>query len=373
MGWNSWNLFGPHIHEDLVKGIADALVSTGMKDAGYRYLVLDDVWHGGRGADGRLFPDPAKFPQGMQALGDYLHARGLKFGLYSDAGTHTCAGMPASQGYEDVDAQTFAAWGVDYLKYDYCNAPADRASAERLYDCMGAALRKTGRPIVFSVCEWGQRRPWLWAPQVGGHLWRTTGDIWNAWEDAPDSVHAGIETIGFDLQTGLEAYAGPGRWNDPDMLVVGLSGPAGANTHVGGPGCTDAEYRTHFSLWCLLAAPLMAACDLRQLDEATRQILLNRELIAVNQDALGKQGYRVFKSAAREVWMKPLANGDLAVGLYNRGWQRVSITAWWPDLGITGPYAARDLWTHTDCGVFTQSFTAEVLPHAGMILRLAPA
>lgn len=368
MGWSSWNGFGPHINEDLIKGIADAMVSSGMKDAGYTYVNIDDFWHGGRGEDGRLFPDPQRFPSGLKALADYVHARGLKFGIYSDAGPKTCGGRPASQGYEEIDAQTFAEWGVDYLKYDYCYAPEDRASAERLYRKMSDALKATGRPIVFSICEWGQRRPWLWGRQVGGHLWRTTGDIADSWGDWPSRtgfVLLGIDRIGFDLQRGLEAYAGPNGWNDPDMLVVGLRGRG----FIPGPGCTDVEYRTHFSLWCLLAAPLIASCDLRHMDSATREILTNREVIALNQDPLGKQGYWV---GPAEVWVKPLSGGALGVGLFNRGNERATVTAHWSNLEISGRYHVRDLWQHADLGVFEEKFSAEVAPHDCVILRLTP-
>ena len=367
MGWNSWNEFGPRINEDLVKEIAQGMVDTGMQAAGYEYVVLDDLWHGGRGQDGRLFEDAQKFPHGMQALGDAIHALGLKFGIYSDAGTKTCGGMPASLGYEEIDAQTFADWGVDYLKYDYCYAPEDGGTARQLYGKMGAALKATGRPIVFSICEWGVRRPWLWGQQAGGQLWRSTGDIWNGWGMGPMSWNLGIDYIGFDLQRGLEAYAGPGHWNDPDMLVVGLTG----QSNIAGPGCTLTEQRTHFSLWCLLAAPLMTACDLRSLDAATLAILTNREVIALNQDPLGKQGYAVLR-AGKEVWKKPLQNGDLGVGLFNRGIQRITITAHWSDLEISGKYKVRDLWQHADLGEFEGGYSAEVEPHGCTVLRLSP-
>ena len=368
MGWSSWNGFGSNIHEELIKGIADAMLTSGMKDAGYTYVNIDDHWHGGRGEDGKLFPDPQKFPSGMKALGDYIHSKGLKFGIYSDAGPKTCGGQPASRDHEEIDAQTFAAWGVDYLKYDYCHAPEDRASAERLYKTMGDALKATGRPIVFSICEWGQRRPWLWGRQAGGRLWRTTGDIGDSWSDSPcrwGFVLPGIDRIGFDFQRGLEQYAGPDGWNDPDMMIVGLK----CKGFIPGGGCTDEEYRTHFSLWCLLAAPLMASCDLRSMDAVTREILTNTEVIALNQDPLGKQAGWV---GAGEVWAKPLANGDLGVGLFNRSNDRTWVNAHWSNLGITGSYQVRDLWQHADLGLFDDKFSAEIAPHACVILRLSP-
>jgi alpha-galactosidase len=283
--------------------------------------------------------------------------------------------MPASQDYEEIDALTFAEWGVDYLKYDYCFAPPDVASAKRLYAKMGVALKvagsATGRPIVFSICEWGSRRPWLWGREVGGHLWRSTGDIWNGWDNGPLAWNLGVDHIGFELQRGLEDFAGPGGWNDPDMMVVGLRG----SDNTSGPGLTLTEQRTHFSLWCMSAAPLMVGCDIREMDTAIHQILTNAELIRIDQDPLGKQGFAVFKDSGWkvEVWKKPLQGGDLAVGLFNRSVQRKNLTAYWSDLDINGSYKVRDLWKHEDLGVYDTSFSADVDPHGCVILRLAPA
>jgi alpha-galactosidase len=369
MGWNSWNQFGAHIHEDLVKGTAEAFISSGMLDAGYNYVVIDDLWHGGRDENGRLFPDPVKFPHGIKALADYVHSLGLKFGIYSDAGTKTCAGCPGSRGFEELDAQTFASWDVDYLKYDFCYTEDNRAYAERAYTAMGSALQATGRPIVFSVCEWGHHSPWLWAKKAGGHLWRTTGDICDSWKDGSVTWCSGVESIGFEQQRGLEVYAGPGHWNDPDMLVVGLYGKSKT---IPGAGCTDNEYRSHMSLWCLLAAPLMVGCDIRTMNPVTRDILMNREIIALDQDVLGKQGYRACRVGRSEVWKKTLVNKALGVGIFNRGDTPQTVTVHWSDLEISGHYQIRDLWEHLDTGESDSSYTTEVEPHGCKVLRLSP-
>lgn len=366
MGWNSWNTFGSAIHEELIRSVADVFVAEGLKDAGYEYVVIDDIWEAETRVDGKLTWNPEKFPHGIPALADYVHSRGLKFGIYSCAGSHTCAGMPASYGYEEVDAQTFAEWGVDFLKYDFCFAPAG-VDGPKLYQRMGQALRATGRDILFSICEWGSAKPWEWGAKAGGHMWRTTGDINDSWDSIVD--------LGFNRQAGLEAYAGPGRWNDPDMLVVGMYGKG----NVAHGGCTDVEYRSHFSLWCLLAAPLMLGCDVRAMTPATRDIVLNRETIAVNQDSLGRQGYRVGKTdwawEIVETWAKPLADGSIAVGLFNLGQrnQRRAAIAW-EALGLhpNRPCAVRDLWAHRDLGVFTGDFSTLIDSHDVALVKLTP-
>jgi len=366
MGWNSWNTFGPDIDATVVMETADAIVSTGLKAAGYEYVVIDDLWEADERVDGRLTWDAAKFPDGIQPVADYVHGKGLKFGIYSCAGSHTCAGKPASYGYEEVDARTFAEWGVDFLKYDFCYAPPG-LDAPSLYQRMGQALRSAGRPTLFSVCEWGSNKPWEWGARVGGHMWRTTGDINDSW--------ASIVDIGFERQAGLEAYAGPGRWNDPDMLVVGMYGKG----NVAHGGCTDAEYRSHFSLWCLLASPLMIGCDARRMSAATRDILLNREVIAVNQDPLGRQGYRVggilHGIETAQTWAKPLESGAIAVGLFNLGYRdgRLAMVAW-QSLGLveSRPCRVRNLWTGQDLGVHTGSFTARVDQHDVALVEIAP-
>ena len=356
MGWNSWNKFQCDVSESLIKQTADALVTTGLRDAGYVYLNIDDCWQGARDAHGFIQPDPVRFPSGMRALANYVHDRGLKFGLYSDAGAMTCAKRPGSHGFEEKDARQYASWTVDYLKYDWCSTEGLRA--EDAYGAMRDALSKTGRPIVLSICEWGKSQPWTWAAPVG-NLWRTTGDIGLCWEKKAcrREWETGIVNI-LDLQVGLEEYAGPGHWNDPDMLQVGN-------------GLGDNEDRTHFSLWALLAAPLLAGNDLRTMSAATRETLTNREVIAVDQDALGTQGHKVRDDGAEEVWAKPLSGGATAVILLNRGDAPVRIKVGWNEIGWSPrAVAVRDLWQKREMGSFREGYSAEVGPHGVVMLRL---
>lgn len=374
MGWMSWNQFGPDISEDLIRQVADAMVESGMRDTGYQYIFIDDHWHAKkRDANGRLGPHPDKFPNGMKAVADYVHSKGLKLGIYSDAAEYTCGGEIGSLGYEEIDAASYAEWGIDYLKYDYCGAPEDRKTAIERYTKMADALSQTDRTILLGVCEWGRRQPWLWAAEAGGHLWRTTWDIRDSWEHKGlyDSGHAGVVTI-LDKQVGLEQYAGPGCWNDPDMLIVGLNGKGKSSSNDGANGCTEDEYRSNMSLWCLLAAPLYASCDVRNMDPATRTILTNPEAVAVNQDPLGKQARRAVKNEKTEIWVKPLANGHYAVGLLNRGDDAANITAKWEDIGLEGSCEARDLWRHKNIGVFSGEITQPVKSHETVLLRLWP-
>lgn len=358
MGWNTWNKFQCNVDEGLIRESADALVSTGMRDAGYQYLVIDDCWQVSRDAQGNIVPDPKRFPSGIKKLADYVHSKGLKFGIYSDAGTKTCGSRPGSKGHEVQDAKQYAAWGVDYLKYDWCNT--EGMDAKETYGKMSHALRQTGRAIVLSLCEWGQNKPWTWAPGVG-QLWRTTGDIQDCWDCNTDWGGMGLVHI-VDLQEGLQAYAGPDHWNDPDMLQVGNG------------GMTASEYRAHFSLWAIMAAPLMAGNDLRNMSADTKAILLNQDVIAVDQDPLGVQGYRVRDSGFYEVWMRLLAGGERAVVLFNRGNKPMKITATWQELGY-GPATrlrAHDLWTKKDLGTLVGKFEATVSPHDVVMLRLKP-
>ncbi len=371
MGWMSWNNFGPNMNEMLLRQMADAMVSSGMREAGFRYLCLDDYWQGKRDSQGVLQPDPAKFPHGIKALADYVHSKGLKIGIYSDAAELTCEKQPASFGHEEKDAATFAAWGIDYLKYDYCFAPEDQRTAITRYTAMAQALRRTGRPIVFSICEWGPRKPWLWGAKAGGQLWRTTWDIREIWHSVKyDASTAGILDI-LDQQVGLEKYSGPGRWNDPDMLVVGLNGKGKYTSLRGYPSCTETEYRSQMSLWCLLAAPLMATNDLRSMDAAAREILTNREVTAIDQDPLGQQASRIAKEKDLEVWARSLSDGAKAVGLLNRAEgaaRKIKVT--WNQLGLQGKQKVRDLWGHKDLGVFQDQFEAAVSSHAVLLLKI---
>jgi len=351
MGWNSWNKFAEKVDDQAVRGMADAMVSSGMKDAGYIYVNIDDTWEGQRDARGNIQSN-SKFPD-MKALADYVHSKGLKIGIYSSPGPKTCAGYEGSYQHEEQDAKTWAAWGIDYLKYDWCSAekvykPSDMPA---VYKKMGDALKATGRPIVYSLCQYGLQKVWEWGASIGGNLWRTTGDIEDKW----DSMSA----IGFDKQTTLEKYAGPGHWNDPDMLEVGNG------------GMTNVEYQTHMSLWAMLSAPLLAGNDLRNMTPAIHDILTNKEVIAIDQDKLGDQGRRFSKDGGGEAWYKQLANGDLAVGLFNRSEGMESVVAQWEILGLKGKHKVRDLWTHTDLGSFRDGYSAAVQAHGVILLRIA--
>ncbi|MEQ7874502.1 glycoside hydrolase family 27 protein [Sphingomonas sp. ASV193] len=357
MGWNSWNRFGCEVNEAIVRKAADRIVATGMAGAGYRFVVIDDCWHGKRDGAGFITADPARFPSGIKALADYVHSRGLKFGIYSDAGAMTCGKRPGSQGHEYQDALTYARWGVDYLKYDWCYTGS--RNAEEAYALMAEALKASGRPIVFSICEWGQNQPWKWAARIG-NLWRTTGDIGDHWQGKRD-WRLGIVDIA-DLNEPLAAYAGPGHWNDPDMLEIGNG------------GMSDTEYRSHFSLWAMMAAPLMAGNDLDRMTPALADILLNREVIAVDQDRLGRQGRRVSRDGDAELWARPLADGGAALLLFNRGSRARAIDWSAADAGFApgARLGVRDLWAHRALGSASGG-RLTVAPHGVIMLRLTPA
>jgi alpha-galactosidase len=348
MGWNSWNHFGCNVSEQLIEEEADAIAASGMRDAGYRYVVIDDCWQVARDAQGVIVADSSRFPHGIKALADYVHSKGLAFGIYTDAGTKTCQGRPGTLGHEEQDARTYASWGVDYVKEDWCNAAG--LIAQTQYAKFRDALAHSGRPIVFSICEWGSNQPWEWAPSVG-NLWRTTDDIEDKWP----SMLANLD------QNGQHASAEkPGAWNDPDMLEVGNG------------GMTDAEYRAHFSLWAIMAAPLMAGHDVRSMSAATKEILLNREVIAVDQDSLGKQGILVWEpSPELQVWSKPLADGSHAVALLNRSTSAAKITANLSRVGLhTDSAIVRDLWAHADRGRVGRQYSVEVPAHAVVMVKM---
>jgi alpha-galactosidase len=358
MGWNTWNKFACDISDPLIRQAADALVSSGMRDAGYQYLVIDDCWQTSRNPDGNIIADPHRFPAGIKPVADYVHSKGLKFGIYSDAGTGTCENRPGSRGYEYQDARAYASWGVDYLKYDWCNHGTQDSRAS--YALMRDALQKSGHPIVFSLCEWGSTQPWLWAKDVG-NLWRTTGDIVDKWQTGKKDDFLGFVDI-LDLHNGLESYAGPGHWNDPDMLEVGNG------------GMSDTEYKAQFSLWSILAAPLMAGNDIRSMAPGIRDILTNKEVIAVDQDPLGLQGRRVRDDGDLEVWAKQLVDGSRAVALLNRGGTEKRMTVNWTDLGYPAHVQARvrDLWAGRDHGIAKESFSASVPSHGVVMLKIKP-
>ncbi len=353
MGWNSWNKFRNEVSDQLIRETADAMARNGMKDAGYIYVNIDDTWEAGRDAQGNIQTNE-KFPN-MKALADYVHSRGLKLGIYSSPGPKTCAGYEGSFGHEEQDAKQYAAWGVDYLKYDWCSGSQvyDYHSMQAVYAEMGQALLHSGRPIVFSLCQYGVLKGPQWGATASGNLWRTTGDIRDTWDS--------MSHIGFDQQADLAPYAGPGHWNDPDMLEIGNG------------GMSDTEYRTHMSLWSLLAAPLLAGNDLRGIPPNISEILLNKEVIAIDQDGLGKQAARVSKEGDLEVWARPLSDGSHAVGLFNRGASGAKITVRLKALGVSGPCQARDLWAHADRGPVSDELSSEVPSHGVVLLKLSPS
>jgi len=350
MGWNSWNHFAEGVDDTVVRETADAMVSTGMAAAGYAYINIDDTWELDRGPDGRIRSN-RKFPD-MKALAAYVHAKGLKIGIYSSPGPVTCGGYAGSYGHEEDDAKTYAEWGIDYLKYDWCSAGRlyTNDQLRRVYQRMGEALARSGRPIVFSLCEYGMVDVWTWGPKVGGNLWRTSGDISDSWKS--------MENIGFK-QGALAPYAGPGHWNDPDMLEVGNG------------GMTPTEYRTHFSLWCMLAAPLIAGNDLRTMSDDTREILTNREVIAVDQDPLGREATRVYARELVEVWVKPLKAGGCAVAVFNRGRMDAVAAFPWSEVGRREtPASVRDLWRHADLTPSATGFSGRVPSHGVILLAV---
>ena len=333
MGWNSWNKFACDVSEKLIMETADAMVASGMKDAGYEYIVIDDCWQIGRDSLGFIVADPERFPSGIKALADYIHSKGLKFGIYSCAGDKTCGGRPGSRGYEYQDALMYAKWGVDYLKYDWCFS--ENLNAKGAYITMSNALKQAGRPIVFSLCEWGNNKPWLWAKEVG-HLWRTTTDIYNCFNCVES--HGTWESWGvmqiLDRQDSLRQYAGPGHWNDPDMMQVGNGMPYN-------------QERAHFTMWAMLAAPLISGNDLRDMNPQTLSVLTNKEVIAINQDKLGIQGFKYAVNDSVETWLKPLADGSWALVYLNRSKTPKSISVEWKNFIVNDQFSGKKFDTST--------------------------
>ena len=375
LGWNSWNCFASAVTADKVKAAADAMVSSGLINHGWTYINIDDYWEvhrdskdptlqgPQRDASGHIIPNP-RFPD-MKALADYVHGKGLRIGLYSSPGPWTCGGCVASWQHEEQDAQSYAQWGFDYLKYDWCSyGGIDKgdtlAGLEKPYQVMRAALDKVDRDILFSFCQYGMGDVWKWGAEAGGNSWRTTGDINDSW--------GSMAGIGFH-QNGHEVYAGPGHFNDPDMLVVGKVGwgPSLHPTHL-----TPNEQYTHISLWCLLTAPLLIGCDMTQLDPFTMSLLSNDEVLEVDQDPLGHQAARVAVNGSTEVWAKDMQDGSKAVGLFNRGYGKATVTVNWSDLGLTGTQKVRDLWRQQDLGQFSDNYAAEVPRHGVVLIRVWP-
>jgi alpha-galactosidase len=371
MGWNSWNKFACDVSAKLLMETADAMAASGMRDAGYEYIVVDDCWQVGRDSMGFIVVDPERFPHGMKPVVDYIHSKGLKFGIYSCAGTKTCAGRPGSRGHEFQDAYMYAKWGVDYLKYDWCSA--DGQNALESYRLMSQKLKEAGRPIVFSLCEWGDNKPWTWAKEIG-HLWRTTGDIYDCFDCAYN--HGTWTAWGamkiLDMQDGLREYAGPGHWNDPDMLEVGVG------------KLTSSENRAHFSMWCMLAAPLMTGNDLSNMTDEVRAILTNPTAISVNQDPLGIQGLRYQKADSLETWFKPLSNGEWALCFLNRAKDAKQINFDFAQNIVDDVFAKRvldsnkqeykltNVWTKKEMGTTKKALSAQVPSHDVLMLILSP-
>ncbi|UOB17214.1 glycoside hydrolase family 27 protein [Abyssalbus ytuae] len=370
MGWNSWNTFATEINEQLVKDIADAFIKYGLKDVGYEYIILDDGWMAKeRDKSGNLIADPEKFPNGMKELADYIHGKGLKFGLYNCAGSQTCAGYPGSRGYEYQDAKLYASWGIDYLKYDWCNT--EKLNAEGAYITMRNALFNTGKPIVFSICEWGDNQPWNWAKNVG-HLWRVTGDIINCWDC--EVGHGTWSSWGvwkiINMRKDIRKVSGPGHWNDFDMMEVGN-------------GMTDAEDRSHFAMWCMLASPLIMGNDLRKASEETIKTLSNKEVIAVNQDKLGIQGLRFTNANGFEIWVKPLDNDEWAMTFINMTDLPKELNFNWKNHEIGDNqnnkrlethkkvYKIRDLFNHKNLGDTTNNLKAKIGVHDVLMVKLS--
>jgi len=349
MGWNSWNHFACKVTAADIRAAADAMAGNGMKEAGYIYVNIDDCWQGKRDAQGNIHPN-ARFGD-IKALADYVHSKGLKIGIYSSPGPQTCAHYEGSYRHEEQDAKQYAAWGIDYLKYDWCSASRVYKPSQmpEVYKKMHDALAATGRPIVYSLCQYGMERVWRWGPSVGGNLWRTTGDISDHYDR--------MALIGFQ-QNGLQSFAGPGHWNDPDMLEIGNG------------GMSHDEYVTHMSLWAMLAAPLLAGNDLSKMSAADLAILTNKEVIAVDQDAKGAQGRRVAQEGPLEVWAKPLADGSYAVGLFNGSESAAPITLELKDIGMSSSAQIRDLWAHRDLGSFSGSYTVTVAKHGAAMLKV---
>ena len=357
MGWNSWNRFACNVSEKLIKQMADEMVSSGMQKAGYEYVVIDDCWQVSRDENGEIVVDKDRFPNGMKSLADYIHSKGLKFGIYSCAGTKTCQGRPGGFGHEYQDARSYTRWGVDYLKYDWCNTNTQDARSS--YANMRDALHAAGRPIVFSLCEWGTAKPWEWAREVG-HLWRSTGDIVDRW-DAMIAI--------LDKEKELAKYAGPGHWNDPDMLEVGNG------------GMTNEEYKTHFSLWCMLAAPLIAGNDLGNMTPETKEILTNSEIIALDQDTLGKQGFCLRDNGNYQIWIKKLSNHEKAACLLNRSDEEKTVQVdfnvllkarddyWSSDPYKLEAYKVRDLWEHRELKLDKNPLYLKLSPHSVKVFR----
>jgi hypothetical protein len=356
MGWNSWNCWAKSVDDQKIRKAAEVMVKSGLADHGWTYINIDDCWHGKRDPNTGEITSNEKFPD-MKALADYVHSLGLKIGLYTDCGPKTCAGFEGSEGHEEQDIKTYAKWGFDYVKIDWCYC--EKKDAIETYSKFTNAISQADRDIVFSICEWGTAKPWLWGEKVGGNCWRTTGDIVDTWES--------VSKIGFS-QDQLWQYAKPGHWNDPDMLVVGKVG-WGPNLHP--TRLVPDEQYTHISLWCLLSSPLLIGCDMNSMDDFTYNLLSNDEVIAVNQDSLGLQAKQI-TNGDTQVWMKDLSDGSKAVGLFSITLMEQNVNFKFADAGISGKLKIRDLWRQKDLGEFQDSFETKVPAHGVVLIKISP-
>ncbi|RKY56163.1 MAG: alpha-galactosidase [Candidatus Neomarinimicrobiota bacterium] len=358
MGWNSWNCWGCSVTDENVRASAEAMVDKGLINYGWNYINIDDCWHGERDPETGEIRANEKFPD-MKALSNYVHSKGLKIGLYTDCGPMTCQNYEGSENHEQQDIFTYAKWGFDYVKVDWCHC--EKKNPRSAYKKFGDAIKNSPRDIIFSICNWGKEKPWEWGASVGGNLWRTTGDIWDSW--------GSMSGIGFG-QAGLSEHAGPGHWNDPDMLVVGNVG-WGPDLHPS--NLTPDEQYTHISLWCLLSAPLLIGCPIEQMDDFTMNLLTNEEVLAVDQDPLGDQAKQVLKKVNYQIWAKNMEDGSMAIGLFNMdAYKHRGITVEWSQLGLKGNQRVRDLWRQKDLGVFKDQFRATIPPHGVVMVRVTP-
>lgn len=370
MGWNSWNKFGCNVSESLIKEMADAMASSGMKEAGYEYIVIDDCWQVGRDKDGNILADSVKFPDGIKALADYVHSKGLKFGLYSCAGSKTCQGRPGSRGYQFQDALQYARWGVDYLKYDWCHNEGQ--NAEAAYKTISDALKACGRPIVLSICEWGDNEPWKWGKGVG-HLWRITADIRDCFDCSFNWGGVGVLQI-MDKAISVSQYAGPGHWNDLEMLEIGNGNE------------TEDEYRSQMAIWCMMSAPMMAGNDLRKMDEFTRDLLCHKEALAINQDKSGRSAFRFLQLNGIDILVKALSDGDVAFLFVNRENKPVELNYNWNNYTVydrslekgafyvaKSPRNIYDVWGKQKSGTTQKPLKTILNAHESLFYRLKKA
>lgn len=369
MGWMTWNMFKGEINEQLIRETADAMVENGFRDAGYKYIFIDDLWQGGRDRHNNIIPDPQKFPNGIKAVADYVHSKGLKLGIYSDAAPLTCGGWTASYGFEEQDARTFASWGIDYLKYDYCNAPEDSTTARMRYKKMAEALSKSGRDIVLGICEWGQRNCEEWCELVGGQLWRTSYDVRDMWKDITHQGGMGILDI-INITAPLAKDVRHGQWPDMDMLVVGLNGKGGPSSDLGGVGCSYTEYQTQMSMWCMMSSVLALSNDLRHLSSEDKRILLNKEIISIDQDPLGKAAECKVKNTLYQVFLRPLADGSHAIAIINLSEKPQNIHVDFKELGLKGKFNVRDVWKHQDIAMNVNKWKGKVASHETKVFKL---